>query len=266
MDGARPRRAVAQHTHTHYWFCSLALANPTLDERAIAQRWCNEYTLATGAADFVEVPRGGNGNRITTGGLLMATQFQVTFDSAEPNKLADFWAAALSYIKQPPPEGYADWPTFLKTQGIEVDVDDASAIVDPSGVRPRVFFQKVPKPKTAKNRMHLDLNGSTTSGRTGRDPNPCGRRAWGVLDRHGRSRRQRVLHTVRHTDPGYWERGSRPAYLFPSSRPCLRGATLGATARPGEAFEANVDSLHILLGAGRPQNIPFAVPPLRVGP
>ena len=30
------------------------------------------------------------------------------------------------------------------------------------------------------------------------------------------------------------------------SRPCLRGATLGATARPGEAFEANVDSLYIL--------------------
>ena len=88
----------------------------------------------------------------------MATQFQVTFDSAGPNKLADFWAAALSYIKQPPPEGYADWPTFLKAQGIEVDVDDASAIVDPSGVGPRVYFQKVPDPKTAKNRMHLDLN------------------------------------------------------------------------------------------------------------
>jgi hypothetical protein len=88
----------------------------------------------------------------------MATQFQVTFDSAGPDKLADFWAAALSYIKQPPPEGYADWPTFLKAQGIEVDVDDASAIVDPSGVGPRVYFQKVPQPKTAKNRMHLDLN------------------------------------------------------------------------------------------------------------
>ncbi len=92
----------------------------------------------------------------------MAPQFQVTFDSAGPDKLADFWAAALSYIKQPPPEGYADWPTFLKAQGIEVDVDAASAIVDPSGVGPRVYFQKVPEPKTAKNRMHLDLNMSDT--------------------------------------------------------------------------------------------------------
>ncbi len=88
----------------------------------------------------------------------MATQFQVTFDSAEPDELAAFWAAALGYIVQPPPEGYADWPTFLKTQGIEAAIGDASAIVDPSGVGPRVFFQKVPEPKTAKNRMHLDLN------------------------------------------------------------------------------------------------------------
>ena len=28
---------------THYGLCSLALANPTLDERAIAQRLCTEY-------------------------------------------------------------------------------------------------------------------------------------------------------------------------------------------------------------------------------
>ena len=27
-----------------------------LDERAIAQRWCSEYTLPTGAADFVGIP------------------------------------------------------------------------------------------------------------------------------------------------------------------------------------------------------------------
>ncbi len=56
MDGARPRRAVAQQTCTHYRLCSLALANPTLAERAIAQRLYSEYTLPTGAADFVEVP------------------------------------------------------------------------------------------------------------------------------------------------------------------------------------------------------------------
>ncbi len=43
MDGARPRQVVAEHTRTHYGFCSLPLANPTLDERAIAQRLGREY-------------------------------------------------------------------------------------------------------------------------------------------------------------------------------------------------------------------------------
>jgi hypothetical protein len=37
-------------------------------------------------------------------------------------------------------------------------VDSASAIVDPAGVGPRVFFQRVPEPKTVKNRVHLDLH------------------------------------------------------------------------------------------------------------
>jgi hypothetical protein len=30
--------------------------------------------------------------------------------------------------------------------------------VDPDGVGPRLFFQRVPEPKTAKNRVHLDLS------------------------------------------------------------------------------------------------------------
>jgi hypothetical protein len=30
-------------------------------------------------------------------------------------------------------------------------------VVDPDGDGPRVYFQKVPEPKTAKNRVHLDL-------------------------------------------------------------------------------------------------------------
>jgi hypothetical protein len=33
-----------------------------------------------------------------------------------------------------------------------------SAIVDPDKAGPRIYFQKVPEPKTVKNRVHLDLN------------------------------------------------------------------------------------------------------------
>ena len=89
----------------------------------------------------------------------MATSIQVTFDCADPDRLATFWAAALGYKKQDPPPGYATWPEFLATQGVPEDQwNAASAVVDPDGVGPRLFFQRVPEPKSAKNRVHLDVN------------------------------------------------------------------------------------------------------------
>jgi hypothetical protein len=35
--------------------------------------------------------------------------------------------------------------------------NDASALVDPEGSGPRIFFQRVPEGKHAKNRVHLDV-------------------------------------------------------------------------------------------------------------
>ena len=88
----------------------------------------------------------------------MAVQFQVTFDSSDPARHATFWAAALNYELQPPPPGFETWEAALEAWHVPVERrNDASAIVDPSGAGPRVFFQKVPEPKTAKNRVHLDL-------------------------------------------------------------------------------------------------------------
>lgn len=84
--------------------------------------------------------------------------FQVTFDAADPDRLARFWAGALGYDFQPPPEGYSDWNTFLRENGMEDRIGSASAIVDPAGTRPRIYFQRVPEAKSAKNRVHLDLN------------------------------------------------------------------------------------------------------------
>jgi hypothetical protein len=37
------------------------------------------------------------------------------------------------------------------------DWDRYAARVDPDDVGPRLYFQRVPEPKTAKNRVHLDL-------------------------------------------------------------------------------------------------------------
>lgn len=89
----------------------------------------------------------------------MATGVQIVFDCGNPAKLATFWAAALHYKLQDPPTGFASWPDFLKAQGIpESEWNSASAIVDPDGVGPRIYFQQVPEGKTVKNRVHLDLN------------------------------------------------------------------------------------------------------------
>jgi hypothetical protein len=48
----------------------------------------------------------------------MATRIQVVFDCADPAHLAAFWAMALSYQLQDPPEGFASWPEFLAAQGV----------------------------------------------------------------------------------------------------------------------------------------------------
>ncbi len=89
----------------------------------------------------------------------MATGVQVVIDCADPARLAAFWAEALHYRVQDPPEGFATWPEFLTTQGVpESEWNSASAVVDPDGGGPRIYFQQVPEGKVVKNRVHLDLN------------------------------------------------------------------------------------------------------------
>lgn len=89
----------------------------------------------------------------------MSVSMQVTFDAAAPGALAGFWATALGYELDPPPSGFESWQAWLAANEIpEENWDDASAIHDPDGKGPRLFFQKVPEGKTAKNRVHLDVN------------------------------------------------------------------------------------------------------------
>ena len=89
----------------------------------------------------------------------MSHAVQITFDAGDPDRLATFWAQALGYIIQPPPEGFDSWDDWAGAMEIPAaNWNDARAIVDPEGVGPRVFFQSVPEGKTAKNRVHLDVN------------------------------------------------------------------------------------------------------------
>jgi hypothetical protein len=88
----------------------------------------------------------------------MAREVQATFDCADPAGLAAFWAAALGYQVQAPPAGFASWEEALDALGVPPERrNDASAVVDPEGSGPRLFFQRVPEPKQAKNRVHLDV-------------------------------------------------------------------------------------------------------------
>ncbi len=82
----------------------------------------------------------------------------MTIDCADPATLGRFWAEALGYVVQPPPDGFDSWPAALASWGVpESEWNSANAVVDPDGVGPRVFFQRVPEPKTTKNRLHLDV-------------------------------------------------------------------------------------------------------------
>ncbi|MBA3781002.1 MAG: VOC family protein [Nocardioides sp.] len=70
----------------------------------------------------------------------MATYWTLGCDANDPHRLAAFWALALGYIGEP---GYDD--------------PHGASLVDPDGKGPVISFQKVPEPKSDKNRMHIDI-------------------------------------------------------------------------------------------------------------
>jgi Glyoxalase-like domain len=87
----------------------------------------------------------------------MAIPVQITVDARDPRRLAAFWAVALGYVLQPPLPGY-----LIRSAG--ADEEQYTAIVDPTGLGPRLLFQRVPEPKTIKNRVHLDVNAGHGAG------------------------------------------------------------------------------------------------------
>jgi len=92
----------------------------------------------------------------------MATvrQVQVTFDCADPERVALFWCEVLGYVVPPPPPGFASWSDFDATLPPEQQ-GSAFACQDPTGAGPRLFFQRVPEGKVVKNRVHLDVRAGT---------------------------------------------------------------------------------------------------------
>ena len=81
----------------------------------------------------------------------MSIPIQVTFDCADPDRLAHFWADLLGYQLDSPPPGYDSWESWLSEHGVpESEWNSASAVSDPDGRGPRIFFQRVPEQKTSE--------------------------------------------------------------------------------------------------------------------
>jgi Glyoxalase-like domain len=92
----------------------------------------------------------------------MPTRFQLVIDCKDPELLARFWAAALGYVLEPSPEGFATWDDWRRDNGLADVVGlGADSIIDPRGDGPRIWFRVEPEAKVGKNRLHFDIHASS---------------------------------------------------------------------------------------------------------
>ncbi len=96
----------------------------------------------------------------------MSRHVQITFDARDPRSLSCFWRDVLGYVHPGPPgidlvedaDPLQAWDEFLARAGVPVaQRNTRSAIEDPSGHGPRLFFQQSPADGDAGNRVHLDV-------------------------------------------------------------------------------------------------------------
>ncbi|WP_127497283.1 VOC family protein [Actinoplanes solisilvae] len=88
----------------------------------------------------------------------MAFHVDLTFDTRDAEALAPFWKLALGYEDEPPPAPFTTRDEWAASFGEDPDDSGGGAwLHDPSGVGPRLSLLDVPEPKTAKNRLHMDI-------------------------------------------------------------------------------------------------------------
>jgi hypothetical protein len=100
--------------------------------------------------------------------------WKIVIDCADPHAQAAFWAGALGYAVEDnsmlierllgagalPPDAVVTTsgrPAFRTLQAVR-HPDDPVQEGTGTGLGRRLLFQQVPEPKTAKNRLHLDLH------------------------------------------------------------------------------------------------------------
>lgn len=90
---------------------------------------------------------------------------QVSFDCADPHAQAAFWAQVFgsevedhsALVDQLVADGRLPADERIVVNGRSA-FRDVATCRDPAGVEPRLFFQRVPEGKSAKNRVHLDIH------------------------------------------------------------------------------------------------------------
>jgi catechol 2,3-dioxygenase-like lactoylglutathione lyase family enzyme len=88
----------------------------------------------------------------------MTTPWTLTFDCTDVERMRSFWQTALGYVAPRPPEGWSTWEDFLRDQGVpEEEWHAGGGLDDPDGALPDISFLRVPERKSAKNRLHFDL-------------------------------------------------------------------------------------------------------------
>ncbi|MEV0651113.1 VOC family protein [Phytomonospora sp. NPDC050363] len=87
----------------------------------------------------------------------MAARIDLTLDCADASLLAEFWKTALGYVDEPPPPPFATREEWLASFDEDDEADGGAWLCDPEGRGPRLSILRVPEPKTAKNRLHMDI-------------------------------------------------------------------------------------------------------------
>jgi len=72
----------------------------------------------------------------------MAATLGLVLDCADPERLAEFWSAAIGYT----------------TRGV---AGNYVLLVDKAGQQPKLLLQRVDEPKSGKSRMHFDIETPT---------------------------------------------------------------------------------------------------------
>ncbi|MFI6471539.1 VOC family protein [Streptomyces sp. NPDC050516] len=104
----------------------------------------------------------------------MTLHWKLVVDAADPHTQADFWAAALGYVVEDNSvlinrlrSADAIGPEITLEHGGRIAFRDLVAVRHPddsydpesgTGLGRRILFQRVPEPKTAKNRLHIDVH------------------------------------------------------------------------------------------------------------